>query len=91
MADHLADHSENRANRANRETIDYYNRHAAILGSILKRLAEDEALDAELRRNPIRQTRARNIAEDGPDAPGLEAYCRNLPRTGQDFGAAVPQ
>ena len=77
----LADFSENR------KKIDFYNKHTAVLERILKRHAEDKAIGAELMRNRVRQTKARNIAEDGPDAPGLKAYRRNLSKTGQDLGA----
>jgi hypothetical protein len=64
----LGDFKENRAK------INFYNKHTGVLKRILDRHAEDKKLGQDLMRNRVRQFKAKNIREDGPDAPGLAAY-----------------
>jgi hypothetical protein len=64
--------------KANREKIQFYNQHTDVIKRILDRHAEDKKVGADLMRNRVRQTKARNIAEDGPDAPGLAQYKREV-------------
>lgn len=60
--------------KENREKISFYNKHTDVLKRILDRHAEDKKLGADLMRNRVRQVKAKNIREQGPDAPGLEEY-----------------
>ena len=60
--------------KENRKKIEFYNRHTEVLKRILDRHAEDKKLGAELMKNRIRQTKAKNISEDGPDNIGLNQY-----------------
>lgn len=66
----LADFKENRAN------VRFYNKHTEVLKRILDRHAEDKKLGADLMRQRVRASKAKNIAEAGPDAPGLNRYRR---------------
>ena len=60
--------------KENRKKIEFYNRNTEVLKRILDRHTEDKKLGAELMKNRIRQVKAKNIAEDGPDAQGLSQY-----------------
>lgn len=64
----LGDFKENRAK------VTFYNKHTDVLKRILDRHAEDKKLGQDLMRNRVRQAKAKNIREDGPDAPGLAEY-----------------
>lgn len=77
----LADFKENRKN------VQFYNKHTEILKRILNRHADDKRIGAELMRNRVRQTKARNIAEAGPDAEGLSNYKRVSGEQGHELGA----
>ena len=73
--------------KENRKKIQFYNKHTEVLKRILDRHSEDKRIGAELMRNRVRQTKAKNIAQDGPDAIGLKDYKRNVAERGQDMGA----
>jgi hypothetical protein len=73
--------------KENRKKIQFYNKNTEVLKRILDRHTEDKRIGAELMRNRVRQTKARNIASDGPDAAGLKAYKRNVAEKGQDIGS----
>jgi hypothetical protein len=73
--------------KQNRKKIQFYNKNTEVLKRILDRHTEDKRIGADLMRNRVRQTKARNIATDGPDAAGLKAYKRNVAEKGQDLGA----
>lgn len=77
----LADFKENRKN------IEFYNRNTEVMKRILDRHAEDKRIGAPLMRNRVRAAKARNIAEDGPDAAGLKAYRAAVAERGQGLGA----
>ena len=62
--------------KANRDKIQFYNKHTEVLKRIIDRHGEDKRIGAELMRNRVRQTKARNIAEAGADAAGLAGYKR---------------
>ena len=73
--------------KENRKKIEFFNKNTEVLKRILDRHAEDKRMGAELMRNRVRQTKARNIVEDGPDAPGLKEYKRSTAERGQDLRA----
>lgn len=74
--------------KENREKINFYNRHTEVLKRILDRHAEDKKMGAELMRNRVRKVKAANIAEAGPDDPGLAAYtAQNLSNSAAAYGA----
>ena len=71
--------------KENRKKIEFYNRHTEVLKRILDRHAEDKKLGSELMKNRIRQNKAKNFAEEGPDSSGLGQY-KNF-NTGSTPGA----
>lgn len=75
----LADFKENRKN------VQFYNKHTDVLKKIIERHTEDKKIGTELMRNRVRQTKAKNIAEQGPDAPGLKAYKATMSGEGKDL------
>ena len=72
--------------KENRKKIQFYNKNTEVLKRILDRHADDKRIGAELMRNRVRQTKARNIAAEGADAPGLSQYKRNVSEKGQSLG-----
>ncbi len=75
----LADFKENRKN------VQFYNKHTEVLKKIIDRHTEDKKIGTELMRNRVRQVKAKNIAEQGPDAPGLKKYKSTLSSDGKDL------
>ena len=69
--------------KENRKKIQFYNSNTDVLKRILDRHADDKRIGAELMRNRVRQAKAKNIAEAGPDAQGLTSYKRNQAEKGQ--------
>ena len=66
----------------NRDNTNIYNKHTEILKRILDRHGEDKKMGQELMRNRVRQAKAKNIREAGPDAPGLADYCAGASNLG---------
>ena len=60
--------------KENRKKIEFYNRNTEVLKRILDRHADDKKLGSELMKNRIRQSKAKNISQDGPDDVGLNQY-----------------
>jgi len=58
----------------NRKRIDFYNHNTQVLQRIMERHEEDQPLGAELMKKRVVKVKAKNIAEDGPDHPGLATY-----------------
>jgi hypothetical protein len=75
----LADFKENRKN------IQFYNKNTEVLKRIIDRHTEDKKIGTELMRNRVRQAKAKNIAEVGPDAPGLKTYKNTMSSDGKDL------
>lgn len=75
----LADFKENRKN------IQFYNKNTEVLKKIIERHTEDKKIGTELMRNRVRQAKAKNIAEVGPDAPGLKTYKHTMSSDGKDL------
>lgn len=60
--------------KKSRENIKFYNKHTEVLKRIIDRHTEDKKLGADLMRKRVRDLKAKNIADSGPDAPGLKQY-----------------
>jgi len=71
----------------NRKKIEFYNKHTEVLKRILDRHTDDRKTGADLMRNRVTQMKAANIAADGPDAPGLNRYKREVASRGQDLAS----
>jgi hypothetical protein len=66
----------------NREKANIYNRHTDILAKILRRHEEDQKFGELMMRQRVRKAKAENIAQEGPDAPGLGDYKAQHPVRG---------
>lgn len=75
----LADFKENRKN------IQFYNKNTEVIKRIIDRHTEDKKIGMELMRNRLRQEKAKNIKEYGPDAPGLKLYKNTMASEGKDL------
>jgi len=73
--------------KENRKKIQFYNKNTEVLKRILDRHAEDKRIGADLMRNRVRQAKAKNIATDGPDAPGLNKYKTTVANDGQSLSS----
>ena len=69
----------------NRKNIEFYNKHTDVIKKIIDRHTEDKKIGSELMRNRVRQTKAKNIEEHGPDAPGLKQYRSTISGEGKDL------
>jgi len=68
--------------KENREKIEFLNKNTTVLKRIFDRHAEDKKMGSELMKNRIRQAKAKNIEEAGPDAPRLKEYRGQADRVG---------
>jgi len=66
----------------NRQIANIFNRHTDIFKRILDRHEEDKKLGGLLMRQRVKKAKAKNIREEGPDAPGLESYKESFPIAG---------
>jgi hypothetical protein len=57
-----------------RENLKFYNKHTEVLKRIIDRHTEDKKLGADLMRKRVKDLKSKNIADAGPDAPGLSQY-----------------
>ncbi len=71
--------------KKNRDKIQFYNKKTEVIKRILDRHAKDKEIGAELMRQRVRAEKAKNIAAEGPDAPGLAKYKRALGERGGDL------
>jgi hypothetical protein len=73
----------------NRQIADVYNSQTEILRRILERHESDKKFGKELMQNRIKKEKAKNIAESGPDAPGLGQYKETFPVQGAVEGMSA--
>ena len=66
--------------KANRNVINFLNSKTEILEKIITKNVEDRKIGADLMKNRVRNEKAKNIAEAGPDHPNLAAYRQNQGR-----------
>lgn len=57
-----------------RENTNFYNDNTIVLEEIIKQLESDERLGQDLMKKRVIKTKAKNVIEDGPDAPGLKKW-----------------
>lgn len=72
---------------ANREKIEFYNKNTGIVQKILERHAEDAKMGKDMVKNRVKQAKAKNIREQGPDHPDLKNYTENAGPNMQAMGA----
>lgn len=73
--------------KKNRERLTFYNKHTEVIKRIMERHTEDQKLGRALMENRVRQLKAKNIREEGPDAPGLKEYKKALQQPLTALGA----
>jgi len=71
--------------KENRKNIQFYNKNTEVIKRIIDRHTEDKKIGMELMRNRLRQEKAKNIEEYGPDAPGLKLYKNTMASDGKDL------
>lgn len=72
--------------KENRDKVDYYNKNTEILKRMHDQLEQDHKLGADLMKKKVDTKKRKNIAEAGPDAPGLAAYSKSM-NTVAELGA----
>lgn len=77
--------------KANRESIDVRNKRTKVLQEILDQHARDQKLGEDIMKHRVRKAKARNIAEDGPDAPGLTDYINEQGSKGMERGLSATE
>jgi hypothetical protein len=60
--------------KENRKRVDFYNRNTEILKRMMEQVEADHRLGEDLMKKQVKTKKAKNIAEMGPDAPGLSKY-----------------
>lgn len=73
--------------KENRKNIQFYNKNTEVLKRIIDRHTEDKKIGTELMRNRVRHVKAKNIEEEGPDAPGLKNYKATVNSDGKDLSS----
>lgn len=72
--------------KENRERADFYNKNTEILKLMVSQLEADHKLGKDLMEKQIKKQKKKNIAEAGPDAPGLATYSKHA-NVVQELGA----
>lgn len=73
----------------NRDKIDFFNKHTAVLKEIIDRHRDDRALGKSLMEKRVKKAVAKNIREDGPHAPGLAASTKDATKALDAAGASA--
>ena len=73
----------------NRKKISFYNKQTGVIKEILQRVEEEAELGKQLMEKRVVRTKAKNIAEDGPDAPGLAQYMKTRAQSGVKTAASL--
>jgi hypothetical protein len=72
--------------KENRDRVDFYNKHTEIMKRMMEQIDSDHKLGKDLMEKQVKNQKRKNIAEMGPDAPGLAAYAKAANEI-QDLGA----
>ena len=64
--------------KANREKIDFYNRHTEILKRIMDEHEGGKKLGSDLMKKRVKKAKSKNIEEEGKDAKILEEYKKQV-------------
>ncbi len=60
--------------KQNRDRVDFYNKNTEIMKRMMDQMESDHKLGKDLMDKQMKQQKKKNIAEAGPDAPGLAGY-----------------
>lgn len=64
--------------KGNRDRVDFYNANTEVIKRMAEQMEQDHKLGKDLMDKRIKVQKARNVAECGPDAPGLKEYISAL-------------
>lgn len=71
--------------KQNRDQLDFYNKNTEVLKLMLSQVEADHKLGKDMMAKRIKTQKRKNIAEAGPDAPGLLQYSKTISSL-QDLG-----
>mgnify|MGYP000403202722 CR=1 FL=1 len=72
--------------KENRSRIDFYNKNTEVMKRMMEQMETDHKLGKDLMEKQVKNKKKKNIAEAGPDAPGLATYSKAI-GTLQELGA----
>ena len=75
------------AYKANREKLEYYNKHTEILAAIEKRIKDDEQVGEKLLKKRVRRVKDANIEKEGEDSEKMRQYIKENPSAASTMGA----
>lgn len=64
--------------KQNRERAEFFNKNTAVLEEMLSQIESDHKLGKDLMEKKVKIQKGKNIAEAGPDAPGLADYKKTM-------------
>lgn len=72
--------------KENRARVDFYNKNTEVMKRMMEQMETDHKLGKDLMEKQVKKQKKKNIAESGPDAPGLAAYSKAM-NVVKDLGA----
>jgi len=72
--------------KENRGRVDFYNKNTEVMKRMMEQMETDHKLGKDLMEKQVKKKKKQNIAESGPDAPGLASYSKAV-GTLQELGA----
>jgi hypothetical protein len=73
--------------KANRDKLEYYNKHTEILKAIETRVKEDEKVGEKLLKKRVRRIKESNIEKEGETSEGMAKYMKENPSAASTMGA----
>ncbi|SME64825.1 Hypothetical protein FSTVST1_145 [Faustovirus ST1] len=67
--------------RENRNRLNFYNKNTEVLKQMQEQVEMDHKLAGDMVEKKIRRSKAKNVAEMGPDAPGMAQYQKDFNQT----------
>ncbi|AMN83764.1 hypothetical protein D5b_00342 [Faustovirus] len=64
--------------RENRNRLNFYNKNTEVLKQMQEQVEADHKLASDMVEKTIRRKKAKNVAEAGPDAPGMAQYQKDF-------------
>lgn len=72
--------------KENRQRIEFYNKNTEVMKRMIEQMEYDHKLGGDLMAKVVSNKKKKNIAEAGPDAPGLAQYSKSM-NTVSELGA----
>ena len=64
--------------KENRERVDFYNKNTEVMKRMMEQVELDHKLGGDIMAKEVKSKKRKNIAEAGPDAPGLASYSKAM-------------